>query len=160
MCFTVPLHVNLGFKHTTLITDWHSPLLKRSQHVAFYVRRIWLDACQWRPAGTNKHLNSVHADRQRLGFSECALEHVYVSECSYFEDEVWRRARSHCGSEDPVMVRVDQRLVQVQNQNLPLYCIWSSSHNMDTCDTLYMYTRNHWQKWGCTGYYTTFTYTV
>lgn len=44
--------------------------------------------------------------------------------CSYFEDEVWRRARSHCGSEDPVVVRVDQRLIQIQNQNLPLYCIW------------------------------------
>ena len=56
----------------------------------------------------------------------------------YFEDEVWRRARSHCGSEDPVMVRVDQRLVQVQHQNLPLYCIWSLLRDgTDTCDTLF-----------------------
>lgn len=29
----------------------------------------------------------------------------------YFEDEVWRCAWSHCGSKDPVMVGVDQRLV-------------------------------------------------
>lgn len=32
------------------IIDQYSPLLKKSQHVAFYVRRIWLGACQWRPA--------------------------------------------------------------------------------------------------------------
>lgn len=30
------------------------------------------------------------------------------------------------------MVRVDQRLVQVQNQNLPLYSIWRLSESMDT----------------------------
>ncbi|TNN67913.1 hypothetical protein EYF80_021882 [Liparis tanakae] len=55
-----------------------------------------------------------------------------AAERSYFEDEVWRRARPHCGSEDAVVVRVDQRLVQVQNQNLPLYCIWRLSHEVDT----------------------------
>lgn len=72
------------------------------------------------------------------------FQHVHhVAECSYFEDEVWRRARSHCGSEDPVMVRVDQRLVQVQNQNLPLYCIWSSSHNKDAWATLSRYIYMH-----------------
>lgn len=41
----------------------------------------------------------------------------------YFENKVRRRARSHCGPQDAVMVRVDQRLVQVQNQDLPLYSI-------------------------------------
>lgn len=107
------------------ITDQYSPLLKKSQHVAFYVRRIWLGACQWRPAQRNtERLGS----RRWYGNSDyLKYTHVpaclYLPKCSYFEDEVWWRARSHCGSEDPIMVRVDQCLVQVQNQNLPLYCI-------------------------------------
>ena len=76
----------------------------------------------------------IERERQ-TGFSLeciCVPTCTDVAECSYFEDEVWRRARSHCRSEDPVMVRVDQRLVQVQNQNLPLYCILSYSHKIDT----------------------------
>lgn len=52
---------------------------------------------------------SVHLERTCV--RTCRRE----SKCSYFEDKVWRRARSNCGSEDPIMVRVDQCLVQVQN---------------------------------------------
>ena len=44
--------------------------------------------------------------------------------CVYLEDEVWRCAWSHSRSEDPIVVRVDQRLVQIQHQNLPLHSIW------------------------------------
>lgn len=68
---------------------------------------------------------SVHDD----GMVTVIISNIHVPacldlpKCSYFEDEVWWRARSHCGSEDPIMVRVDQCLIQVQNQNLPLYCI-------------------------------------
>lgn len=107
------------------ITDQYSPLLKKSQHAAFYVRRIWLGACQWRPAQRNtKTLRSCrwygHSDHLKYTHVPACL---CLPKCSYFEDEVWWRARSHCGSEDPIVVRVDQCLVQVQNQNLPLYCI-------------------------------------
>jgi len=56
---------------------------------------------------------------------ECTCGHIHTSDSSYFEDKVWRRARPHCGSEDPVMVGVDQCFIQIQNQNLPFYCIWS-----------------------------------
>lgn len=120
---------------TLTVTDWHSPLLKRSQHVAFYVRRIWLGACQWRPAQGGKTEERCSYRWIGLGFNAYVLGLIVVSEGSYFEDEIWRRARSHCWSEDPVVVRVDQRLIQVQNQNLPLYCTWSLAENMDISDT-------------------------
>ena len=69
--------------------------------------------------GVNRTTQLIQMDQ--VFTTQCARVSLY---CSYFEDKVWWRARSHCGPEDPIMVRVDQRLVQIQNQNFPLYCIW------------------------------------
>lgn len=108
--------------HEGLVTTvGHSPLLKRSPRVAFYVRRSGLGACRWQPARGSKH--NMTRCSGRLTWTLW----IQTSRCGllYFEDEVWRRSWSHCGSENPVVVRVNKRLVQVQNQDLPLHCIYS-----------------------------------
>lgn len=40
---------------------------------------------------------------------------------THLENEVRRRSRPDCGPQDPIMMGVNKRLVQIQHQDLPLH---------------------------------------
>lgn len=68
--------VNLGLAPTVR----HSPLLKRSQRVAFYVRRNELDVCQWQPARGRKHNMTPCSGREKLAHD--GFRHADVAFCT------------------------------------------------------------------------------
>lgn len=53
----------------------------------------------------------------------CINYYYFWSRCVYLQDKVWWCSRPHCRSKDTIMVRVNQSLIQIQDQDLSLHCI-------------------------------------